>query len=115
MDAAREDRQMPLAFTDARHLEHCLGDTRWNSTCPSSSHQGLGVVCGGTGSNATSMTASSTAAEDGMTAACSWRMKERMKTVSVALVVCLNVGVDPPDVTKTQPCARTECWVSDKL
>jgi len=29
----------------------------------------------------------------------------------VALVVCLNVGVDPPDVTKTQPCARVECWV----
>ena len=35
-----------------------------------------------------------------------WRMRERMKTVSVALVICLNVGVDPPDVTKTQPCAR---------
>ena len=41
----------------------------------------------------------------------SWRMRERMKTVSVALVICLNVGVDPPDVTKTQPCARTECWI----
>ena len=25
-----------------------------------------------------------------------WRSRERMKTVSVALVVCLNVGVDPP-------------------
>ncbi|CAH1187445.1 unnamed protein product [Phyllotreta striolata] len=40
-----------------------------------------------------------------------WRMKERMKTVSVALVLCLNVGVDPPDVVKTQPCAREECWI----
>ncbi|CAI9740062.1 regulatory-associated protein of mTOR-like isoform X1 [Octopus vulgaris] len=40
-----------------------------------------------------------------------WRMKERMKTVSVALVLCLNVGVDPPDVVKTSPCARLECWV----
>ncbi|KAL3274395.1 hypothetical protein HHI36_015788 [Cryptolaemus montrouzieri] len=40
-----------------------------------------------------------------------WRMKERMKTVSVALVLCLNVGVDPPDVIKTQPCARLECWI----
>jgi len=39
-----------------------------------------------------------------------WRMKERMKTVSVALVLCLNVGVDPPDVVKTNPCARMECW-----
>ncbi|XP_063708326.1 regulatory-associated protein of mTOR [Culicoides brevitarsis] len=40
-----------------------------------------------------------------------WRMKERMKTVSVALVVCLNVGVDPPDVVKIQPCARLEAWI----
>ncbi|KAL0278568.1 UNVERIFIED_CONTAM: hypothetical protein PYX00_000353 [Menopon gallinae] len=40
-----------------------------------------------------------------------WRLKERMKTVSVALVLCLNVGVDPPDVVKTQPCARLECWI----
>ena len=34
-----------------------------------------------------------------------------MKTVSVALVLCLNVGVDPPDVVKTSPCARFECWI----
>lgn len=34
-----------------------------------------------------------------------------MKTVSVALVMCLNVGVDPPDVMKIQPCARMECWI----
>ncbi|XP_046483288.1 regulatory-associated protein of mTOR isoform X4 [Neodiprion pinetum] len=44
-----------------------------------------------------------------------WRMKERMKTVSVALVLCLNVGVDPPDVVKTQPCARLECWIDPQL
>ena len=40
-----------------------------------------------------------------------WRMKERMRTVSVALVMCLNIGVDPPDVVKTNPCARQECWL----
>lgn len=34
-----------------------------------------------------------------------------MKTVSVALVLCLNLGVDPPDVVKTHPCARWECWI----
>ena len=34
-----------------------------------------------------------------------------MKTVSVALVLCLNVGVDPPDVVKPNPCARLEAWV----
>ena len=36
-----------------------------------------------------------------------------MKTVSVALVLCLNVGVDPPDIVKTQPCARLECWIGE--
>ncbi|KAG7167191.1 Regulatory-associated protein of mTOR-like [Homarus americanus] len=44
------------------------------------------------------------------TAAHSWRLKERMKTVSVALVLCLNIPVDPPDIVKTQPCARLEAW-----
>lgn len=38
-----------------------------------------------------------------------------MKTVSVALVLCLNVGVDPPDLVKTDPCARTECWFGEFL
>ena len=34
-----------------------------------------------------------------------WRSRERMKTVSVALVVCLNVGVDPPgkSLSEIQP------------
>ncbi|XP_067638912.1 regulatory-associated protein of mTOR [Eurosta solidaginis] len=40
-----------------------------------------------------------------------WRIRERMKTASVVLVLCLNIGVDPPDVVKIQPCARLECWV----
>ena len=39
-----------------------------------------------------------------------WRLKERMKTSGVALVICLNNGVDPPDVQKPTPCARKECW-----
>lgn len=25
--------------------------------------------------------------------------------------MCLNIGVDPPDIVKTQPCARLECWI----
>lgn len=45
----------------------------------------------------------------------SWRIRDRMKTVSVALVVCLNVGVDPPDVFKITPCARLECWIGTLL
>ncbi|XP_052896200.1 regulatory-associated protein of mTOR [Anopheles moucheti] len=41
-----------------------------------------------------------------------WRVRDRMKTVSVALVLCLNIGVDPPDVVKIDKCARVECWIN---
>ena len=41
----------------------------------------------------------------------SWRARDRHKTVAAALVLCLNVGVDPPDVVKPEPCARLECWL----
>ena len=40
-----------------------------------------------------------------------WRMRDRLKTVGALLAVCLNIGVDPPDVIKTDPCARMECWI----
>ncbi|CAL9769463.1 unnamed protein product [Musa acuminata subsp. burmannicoides] len=40
-----------------------------------------------------------------------WRPKDRLKTGCVALVLCLNIGVDPPDVIKISPCARMECWI----
>ncbi|XP_058214719.1 regulatory-associated protein of TOR 1-like isoform X1 [Rhododendron vialii] len=40
-----------------------------------------------------------------------WRRKDRTKTVCVALVLCLNISVDPPDVIKISPCARMECWI----
>jgi regulatory associated protein of mTOR len=39
-----------------------------------------------------------------------WRLKDRMKTTGVALVLCLNLGTDPPDVVKPAHCARRECW-----
>lgn len=35
----------------------------------------------------------------------------QMKTSCVALVLCLNINVDPPDVIKITPCARMECWI----
>jgi regulator-associated protein of mTOR len=38
-------------------------------------------------------------------------MKDRLKTVSAVLALCLNIGVDPPDVIKTNPCAKEECWI----
>ena len=40
-----------------------------------------------------------------------WRSKERMKTTGVVLVLCLNIGTDPPGIVKPYPCARKECWL----
>lgn len=31
--------------------------------------------------------------------------------MSVGLVLCLNIGFDPPDVVKIKKCARLECWI----
>lgn len=40
-----------------------------------------------------------------------WKvMKDRQKTISAVLVLCLNLGVDPPDIMKTYPCAKFEAW-----
>ncbi|KAJ2999977.1 hypothetical protein HDV02_001234 [Globomyces sp. JEL0801] len=44
-----------------------------------------------------------------------WRIREKLKTVSVSLVLCLNIGVDPPDLVKTKPCAKMECWIDPFL
>ncbi|KAF9535610.1 hypothetical protein CPB83DRAFT_842046 [Crepidotus variabilis] len=38
----------------------------------------------------------------------------KLKTANAALVVCLNIDVDPPDVVKTSPCAILECWVDPR-
>lgn len=40
----------------------------------------------------------------------SWRLKDRLRTSAVALVLCLNLGTDPPNIVKPNPCARRECW-----
>lgn len=31
------------------------------------------------------------------------------------MVVCLNIGTDPPDIVKTNPCAKLECWIDPFL
>eukprot|EP00957_Ditylum_brightwellii_P169300 12885422-Ditylum_brightwellii.AAC.1 len=43
-----------------------------------------------------------------------WRLKERMKTVGVCLVLALNIGTDPPDIHKPNPCATLQCWLDPK-
>ena len=40
-----------------------------------------------------------------------WRIRERMKTVGVCLVLALNIGTDPPDLVKPTPCAKLQCWL----
>ncbi|EUC33175.1 hypothetical protein COCCADRAFT_96756 [Bipolaris zeicola 26-R-13] len=49
--------------------------------------------------------------DDGAFPVQEWRMRDRLKTVSAILALCLNIGVDPPDVIKTNPCAKEECWI----
>ncbi|KDQ14024.1 hypothetical protein BOTBODRAFT_357949 [Botryobasidium botryosum FD-172 SS1] len=44
-------------------------------------------------------------------AASSWRLRDKLKTFNAALINCLNISYDPPDVPKTSPCAVLECWV----
>jgi regulatory associated protein of mTOR len=41
-----------------------------------------------------------------------WRTRDRIKTQAAALILCLNIGVDPPDVVKVSPCARLQCWIN---
>jgi WD40 repeat protein len=40
-----------------------------------------------------------------------WRLKDKMKTVGVGLIMALNVGTDPPDIIKPHPCAKLQCWI----
>eukprot|EP00667_Euglena_gracilis_P000346 EG_transcript_346 len=40
-----------------------------------------------------------------------WRMKEKYRTVQLGLILCLNIGVDPPDVIKRKPSATLQCWI----
>ncbi|KAJ7070515.1 hypothetical protein C8F01DRAFT_382159 [Mycena amicta] len=41
-----------------------------------------------------------------------WRgTATKLKTANAALVLCLNLDVDPPDTVKTNPCAVLEAWV----
>ncbi|KAK0633089.1 raptor N-terminal caspase like domain-containing protein [Immersiella caudata] len=39
-----------------------------------------------------------------------WRMRDRLKTVSAAIAICLNIGVEPPDQLRTTPGAKLEAW-----
>lgn len=40
-----------------------------------------------------------------------WKSPKGARTILAALILCLNLGVDPPDIIKTYPCAKLEAWV----
>lgn len=40
-----------------------------------------------------------------------WRVRDRIRTLAAGLVLCLHLGVDPPDVVRPSPCARWESWI----
>lgn len=44
-----------------------------------------------------------------------WRLRSRLKTFNCGMFICLNIGVDPPDVVKTNPCAKLECWLDPSV
>eukprot|EP00045_Choanoeca_perplexa_P015462 m.195251 g.195251 ORF g.195251 m.195251 type:complete len:1312 (-) comp16999_c0_seq1:102-4037(-) len=37
--------------------------------------------------------------------------EKKGKTLTLGLILCLNLGVTPPDVVKTHPCAVKEAWI----
>ena len=37
----------------------------------------------------------------------------QLKTTNIALILCMNIGTDPPDVIRTPPCATLECWTGN--
>lgn len=41
----------------------------------------------------------------------SWKSYDRVTTMHGALVLCLNIGVDPPDVLKPSHCADLHAWL----
>ncbi len=44
-----------------------------------------------------------------------WRINDRTKSVAAGLVLCLNLGIDPPDSIKPSPCACWECWIDPTM
>ncbi|KEG14191.1 regulatory associated protein of mTOR [Trypanosoma grayi] len=36
--------------------------------------------------------------------------RQKVKSIQAILILCLNIGSDPPDYPRIEPCARLECW-----
>lgn len=46
-----------------------------------------------------------------LTGSVPWRLRTRSKVSNGGMFICLNIGVDPPDIVKTNPCAKLETWI----
>ncbi|KAJ1651357.1 Target of rapamycin complex 1 subunit kog1, partial [Dispira simplex] len=40
-----------------------------------------------------------------------WRLVDKYHTYGAILAVCLRIGIDPPDITKPEVCAKLEAWI----
>jgi hypothetical protein len=49
--------------------------------------------------------------DDATTIRPDWRLRVRMRTTGIGLVLCLNIGTDPPDLVKPHPCAVLQGWM----
>ncbi|KAJ6232937.1 regulatory-associated protein of mtor [Anaeramoeba flamelloides] len=43
-----------------------------------------------------------------------WKTRSKTRTVIGILVTCLNIGIEPPNVIKPDPCCHLECWVDPR-
>lgn len=39
----------------------------------------------------------------------------KVKTTQGVILLCLNIGNDPPDYLRIEPCARLECWTDPRM
>jgi regulator-associated protein of mTOR len=49
--------------------------------------------------------------DKGFDSAPEWRMRDRLKTVSAIMALCLNIGVEPPGGMKVSPAPKLQCWI----
>jgi WD40 repeat protein len=95
------------ANTEPFHVQGHKRNTNNNSSSNSSSSNYNSVNANRNGNDNSNMTNDN----NHNTVIPTWRLKERMKTVGVGLILALNIGTDPPDVHKPNPCAKLICWM----
>ena len=95
----------PLLFSDDRHDLALDGASEGRSGADGGGEHAQG--------GARTPGAGAGAADRSFAAVHPWRQRERLRTAAVALVVCLNIGVDPPDAARGSPNSRAtlQCFL----